>query len=701
MPLTTLPAFPYGAVYFRKSNPPREDWERDYATAAADGMNAFRHWFLWSAIEVAPGVYDWEEYDRQLDLAAQQGMKTTVAEFITAAPEWAFRAYSHARYETREGHKLTSSMSGSCATGGFPGLCLDNADYRAAAERFLRTLVTRYRGHPGLGGYDIWNECNYNPNTCYCPATEAAFRDWLRARYGDLKSLGHSWRRHSFATWEDVTAPRSIGPFPDTLDWLRFRLENAYSWMRWRAQLIRSLDPECAIVAHGVAGSLTNMAPGGADDWRAAAEVEAFGLTWGSCRHGDEPWKQAHALDLVRAAARGKPFWHAEAYAGPLWMQPQVLNKPRGEGRIASPADIRYWDMASLMAGARGLYYLRWRPLLDGPLFGAFGPYGMDGSRTERSAMTTRVGRWIHAPAQGALWRSHPVQGEIGIVYLPKAQLFSYAQQGNTAHYAQAVQGAYRGFYEHNIQADWVHIEDIAAFKLLYLPIPIALSAEHAAALRAWVAAGGRLIAEGCPAYWDARGHVSPVQPGLGLDELFGAREEYVEFTPDLLGDLRLQVQGETAWGGVFMQAYQPTTGTAVGWYEDGRIAAVDNDYGQGHTRLLGTMVGYGHAAHAASGFGSFTPAPFFAQALAWGGATQHARVSEARVKARLHHGAGGVYLWVANPTAEELPVQIELGETWGPFAQAVTLWGAEAQPSGRAVALTAPARDVTVLRLS
>ena len=53
----------YGAVYFRKSNPPPEDWERDYRTAAEDGLNAFRHWFLWSAIEVAPGEYDWADYD--------------------------------------------------------------------------------------------------------------------------------------------------------------------------------------------------------------------------------------------------------------------------------------------------------------------------------------------------------------------------------------------------------------------------------------------------------------------------------------------------------------------------------------------------------------------------------------------------------------------------------------------------------------
>ena len=81
-----LPDFPYGAVYFRKSNPPREDWARDYATAEEDGHTLFRHWFLWSAIETAPGVFNWSDYDRQLDLAAEHGIKTIIAEMIAVAP---------------------------------------------------------------------------------------------------------------------------------------------------------------------------------------------------------------------------------------------------------------------------------------------------------------------------------------------------------------------------------------------------------------------------------------------------------------------------------------------------------------------------------------------------------------------------------------------------------------------------------------
>src|ERR1700733_1194340 len=77
-----------GAVYFRKSNPPPEEWARDYRAAAAIGMNSFRHWFMWSAIETAPGQYDWADYDRQMDLAAQNGIKTIIAIIDNCAPEW-------------------------------------------------------------------------------------------------------------------------------------------------------------------------------------------------------------------------------------------------------------------------------------------------------------------------------------------------------------------------------------------------------------------------------------------------------------------------------------------------------------------------------------------------------------------------------------------------------------------------------------
>jgi len=53
----------------------------------------------------------------------------------------AFRKYPHARYHAGDGSVVNSSIGVSTATGGFPELCLDNADVRTAAERFLIALV--------------------------------------------------------------------------------------------------------------------------------------------------------------------------------------------------------------------------------------------------------------------------------------------------------------------------------------------------------------------------------------------------------------------------------------------------------------------------------------------------------------------------------------------------------------------------------
>jgi beta-galactosidase len=347
------------------------------------------------------------------------------------------------------------------------------------------------------------------------------------------------------------------------------------------------------------------------------------------------------------------------------------------------------------MGGATGLLFLRWRPLLDGPLFGAFGPYGMDGSRTPRSEMASRVGVWAQSAETQDLWRSRPIQGELGIVYVPETQLFTYAQQGETTFYASSMQGTYQGFWELNVQSDWVHIDDIEAYEVLYLPFPAMLSQATADRLRSWVQAGGTLISEGCPGYFGDGGHVGTVQPNLGLDELFGCRETYVEFTPDLLTDLRFRLGETPAWGGIFLQCYAPTTGDPVGWLDDGRVVAVEHRFGQGRTLLMGTMAGAGYAAHE----GDRSPA-LFAELLAWAGVERHVWCSDPRVKARLHDGEGGAYLWVANPTRRDLPVQVRLSGRWRGLGPVGSLWGAEAERVGDTVRLQAGARDVAVIRL-
>jgi beta-galactosidase len=694
---------PFGAVYFRKSNPPKQDWERDYGVAGEDGLNIFRHWFMWGSIETAPGVYDWADYDRQMDLAAKNGIKTIIAELIHAVPDWAMRKYAHAIQINADGSKRHSSMGVSAAVGGFSengggagALTLNCPEVKEAAGRFLTALATRYKDHPAIYGYDVWNECNYAADVDYSSYAKAAFREWLREKYGSLKALASAWNRYSYADWEDIDPPVHMAPYPECIDWLQFKRDNFYAQMQWRIDTIRAVDSKNLIAAHGISGAIPNMAANGCDDWLAASKVELYGFTWIQARKGAEAWKNWYGVDIVRAASRGKPFWHAERQGGPLWLQPQVIGRDKEDGRVAEPEDIRLWSMTSLAGGARGVMNLRWRPLLDGPLFGAFGSYGMDGSRTPRSDMHSRMAKWGNEPTRKALWDAKPARGEIGILVVRETQEWDYllCHDRKEKPYPEAMWGAYRGFLDNGVQPDWVHIDDIEAYDFLYYPYPIMMTSEQARRLADWVAAGGTLISEACPAYFGDRGSVGPTQPNYGLDAVFGAREAEVEFMPDIGDRIHFSFAGKSIDGGGLLQSYTLHGGTARGAFDDGRMAIVEHRHGKGKTMLIGTNPSIGYYRKPAG-----ENARFFSELFAWSGKQRHANLSNPAVFARIHKGEQETFLWLVNPTRQAQATSITLSSDYGSLKPKSCEWqSGNAWQKGDQVEV--PARDVLILRL-
>jgi beta-galactosidase len=545
----------FGAVYFRKTNPPPEDWARDYAVAREDGHTLFRHWVAWNVVETAPGRFDWSDYDRQLDLAAENGIRTILAEFCIDTPEWLHAAYPHARREGWNGAKFRSDMHGSCFSGGHFTMCLDNPEVAEAAGNYLREMAARYRGHPGLMGYDIWNECTYynRDRICYCPATQAKFRLWLEKKYGTLDALNLAWKRYSYTSWDQVELPREAKLFPDVLDAVAFQNDNAYALMQWRIEQIRSVDDTCVIAAHGNAKTHVDAAPACGDDWRAGELVDLFGYTFWYGNDCDPVF----GGDMTRSAARGREFWRAEAVGDHDW-----LSRRRGDARAArqddmhDPANIRLDCLISLMTGARAFQNPRWRPLLDGPFFGAFGWYDMDGSRTERSEMIRGLAAWANTPVNAALWRSRPVRGEVAVLLLDEAQAHCYAMHGDTTFYSLSVQGACEAFLDAGVQADVIKPDQIEGHDIVYVPYALSLSDASVARLKDWVAQGGTLIAEAGFGYFDDRAHAFPTQPSRGLDGLFGARQQSVHFGADRWADLDVTTDRGALPGGLHRQSF-------------------------------------------------------------------------------------------------------------------------------------------------
>jgi beta-galactosidase len=228
--------------------------------------------------------------------------------------------------------------------------------------------------------------------------------------------------------------------------------------------------------------------------------------------------------------------------------------------------------------------------------------------------------------------------------------------------------GAYRGFLENGLQPDWVHIDDIAEYDLLYFPYPIMLKAAQAEIIAGWVERGGTLIAEACPGYFGDRGHVGTTQPNSGLDLVFGVREDTVEFMPDIGERIRFAFDGWPVNGGGLLQSYHLAGGTERGRFADGRVAVVEHRHGAGRTLLIGTNPSVGY--YTASGDNNRR---FFADVFAWSGKDRHVRLSNPALFARIHEGAEGSFLWLVNTTRKPQQTELSFGRGF-----------AKARPNGR-----------------
>jgi beta-galactosidase len=443
--------------------------------------------------------------------------------------------------------------------------------------------------------------------------------------------------------------------------------------------------------------TLRQVGPDTYQIFRAARPVDGFGFSGGSNHSEWTRYRWEHWLtsDLVRSASDDKPFWCAEMPAGYSW---RSKGTPMDRGRMATPNDIRLFSMTSFAGGATGIMSPRWRPLLNGRHTGNFGFYDMAGNPTDRSEMAAEISRWANHPDQADIWKARPVRAEIGMVVVPESQIQCWLLEGDTRYYYHSIAGAYQGFLFNNIQVDFVNFDEIndGRYDALYLPHPLMLPRKVADALKEFVRRGGILISEGCPAYYGDHGRAGENQPNYGLDELFGAREARVEFTPVLHEDLKFNAGGSLISGGVYLQSYVPTTGAVSGTFEDGSPAVIDHVFGRGKTRLIGTCPGYGYYE------AENDPATrnFFGGLLEWSGKKPHVKCSDLRLVARLHEGDGYRVLWMINSAREAVEAQLEVSEAYGSVEEHKKILNrGSIMASGRKLAVSVPARDVAVIK--
>ncbi|MGA3043522.1 MAG: beta-galactosidase [Bryobacteraceae bacterium] len=581
------------------------EWGNDLDQIKAVGFNTIKCWVDWATAEPKPGVFDFKNLELLLKLADERGLRVIIQIYLDSAPDWVGHRYPEGRFVDRSGAIVTSQSA--------PGYCIDHEGVRREIVKFLETLSRDANRSQSLYGWDVWSEPHVinwadfswlaQPEFCFCPGSQARFRQWLRTKYNTLDALNAAWYR-KFESWDQVEAPRfsTILSYADYMDWRAFIDDKLAGDLKTRTEAIRSADRTHPISSHaGAPGLFTSPTDGYGepDDWKMSASTDFYGTSLYP-RHSESArpwpyWMLAAGLDFTRSAghAFGKGFWIGELQAG----------QGATGMRIVEPVtahDEEFWMWQAVAHGAREIANYAWYPMSSGFESNGYGLINLDGTLTDRARAAGRVAAIVGRNAR-RLNQAQPAPAEVAILYDRLSYMVGGRQPspstlGNAER--DSLLGLYRAFFETGIPVDFVHpmaldADRLRQYKLLFLPYPVMLPRGVADVLKQYVKQGGTVVAEARLAWNDERGFASPVVPGFGLDELFGAREILIrpEAEPKML--LSGLLPGQTALGAAFEEHLKALPGAQVlATFPSGDAAIVQKAYGHGKAILAGTFLG-------------------------------------------------------------------------------------------------------------
>lgn len=341
---------------------PEALWAEDARRMKAMGIALVRMGELaWSRIEPESGRFEWGWLDRAVDLMAGAGLSVVLGTPTAAPPKWLVDLHPDILPVSADGRVR--------GFGGRRHYSFSSQTFRRESARIVEAMARRYGAHASVVGWQTDNEYGCHDTVfSYGAEDVAAFREWLRDRYGTPERLNAAWGNvfwsMQVSRFDEVGAP--AGQVAEAnpaalLDWRRFSSEQIASYNRMQIEIIRAHSPG-RFVTHNFMGFSSDFDhwPVGDDldvaswDSYPLGMVELFPLgdkgraRWARTSHPD--MAPLHH-DLYRGIGRGR-FWVMEQQPGPVnWAAWNPVPKP---------GMVRLWTWEALAHGAEVVSYFRW-----------------------------------------------------------------------------------------------------------------------------------------------------------------------------------------------------------------------------------------------------------------------------------------------------------------------------------------------------
>ena len=462
--------------------------------------------FSWAAVERVEGVFDFAWLDEALALLHEASVRVDLATGTASPPNWACAAYPDilpvyaSGVPYRPGSRQHFSPS--------------SESYRRLAAAFVRKLVERYRDHPAVALWHVNNEYACHVPYDYSDAAARRFRQWLRARYGDLDVVNALWNTafwsQRYASFDEIIPPRRT-PYSHNpgllLDFRRFTSDVTLELFIMERDIIRG-----AGATQPVTTNFMDAYPA-LDYWRWAREVDIVSNdNYSDPRDPDAARHAAFGRDLMRSLKPARPWILMEQAANTVSWRPNNARK--------SPGEISAWSEQAVARGAGAILFFQWRQ-------------SVAGSEKFHSAMLPHAGpdtatfREISAYGARCAARTPVATGPAEVALLIDWENWWALNQPDhpaALDYERILRDWYEATHRAHVQLDFAHpSHDLSAYQLVIAPALYLLDERASANIARFVANGGVLATTSFTDVVDQHDRFRPGGFARGLGVVFGA----------------------------------------------------------------------------------------------------------------------------------------------------------------------------------
>lgn len=635
---------------------PEDLWEEDLERMLSHGLEVIRiAEFAWNKFEPEEGIFDFDFFDRFMDIAERKKMKVIMCTPTATPPAWLTHKYPEV---------LNAQVDGTLMRhGNRQHVTYNSPKYNELTKRIVEKMAEHYSSHPSIIGWQIDNELNCGINVFYSEADHAAFRVYLKEKFKDLNTLndamGTAFWNQTYTSWDEIHLTRVMSSDANNphmvLEEKRFISQSAINYCNMQADIIRKYKrADQFVTTNGIFGHLDSheMTQSSLDFITYDSYPNFAYDTW------TEPKKPGNLNDrksswaLTRTRSISSHFGIMEQQSGPGgWDKRMKQPAPK-------PGQMRLWTLQSIAHGADFISYFRWRTCWIGTEIYWHGLNNYD-NQPNRRLDELKI---IHLDVQ-------KITEIVGADYIAKVALirdYDNIWDGEQDQWHGPLDefsdnGWFTAAQLTHTPLDFLYLqqgtrptklEDLQKYDLLIYSHATILTEETAELLKNYVAQGGTLIMGARTGYKDIHGRC-PMRPMPGFAaEICGVK--VVDFTHLSPGDEAEYAfwEGEEIEAPIFNDILEARDSAEV-------LATFKGNYYDGEPALVANSLGAGKAYYYGAGFSPSTAESFLKNL---GFASPYEELISVPKEAELVVRQKGeqTYLMVLNYMPYELEVQVK-----------------------------------------